>query len=215
VPNHVHQPVTDYIVEEFIDGYIVTFDGLVNGNGKVVFHDSLRFGQGVMETVHSGDHMRFCVSRELPKDLLEAGLKTVEAFGLRKKLFHFEFFRRKDNSLVALEANLRVPGGPAIDVVNIGFQFDLYRQWANVLLYDRFEAPDPFQFRPCCYVSRKNNRSYVLSRSDVQRRFGRHIRVAEDLPEVWRQVLGDYYYILVHESEEELLRMADEIQREC
>ena len=40
--------------------------------------------------------------REIPEDLREAGRKVVEAFNVRERFFHFEFFRLEDGSLVAL-----------------------------------------------------------------------------------------------------------------
>jgi hypothetical protein len=42
----------DYIVEEFVPGDIVTYDGLVDRRGEVVFDSTLTYSAGVMESVN-------------------------------------------------------------------------------------------------------------------------------------------------------------------
>ncbi|MCR4309282.1 MAG: ATP-grasp domain-containing protein, partial [Deltaproteobacteria bacterium] len=45
------KPPVDYIVEEFIQGKIFSFDGLTDRDGNLVFFTSHAFSQGIMETV--------------------------------------------------------------------------------------------------------------------------------------------------------------------
>ena len=42
------------LMEEFIDAEIVTYDGLVDGNGRICFENSLIYGAGVLEYVMGG-----------------------------------------------------------------------------------------------------------------------------------------------------------------
>jgi phosphoribosylaminoimidazole carboxylase (NCAIR synthetase) len=96
----------DYIMEEFIDGKIQTFDGLTDQEGNIVFSSSLIFNQGIMETVNQGLDISCYIPRKLPEDIVELGLKTVEAFKVRERFFHFEFFSLDDGRIVALEVNI-------------------------------------------------------------------------------------------------------------
>ena len=72
-----------------------------------------------METVNEDRHIYFYNLREIPADLEEAGRRVLKAFDVRERFFHFEFFRsRPDGRVVALEVNMRPPGGPIIDMYN-------------------------------------------------------------------------------------------------
>ncbi len=46
------KPVNEYIMEEFINGIICTFDGLTDREGNLVFFTSHQYSQGIMETVN-------------------------------------------------------------------------------------------------------------------------------------------------------------------
>ena len=48
---------TDYFLEGFVAGTIVSFDGLADCEGNLVFATAHTFSQGVMETVNEGRHI--------------------------------------------------------------------------------------------------------------------------------------------------------------
>ncbi|MEP7158259.1 MAG: carboxylate--amine ligase, partial [Chloroflexota bacterium] len=47
------KPATDYIVEEFIGGELVTYDGLTGRDGEIVFDSTFHYSTGVMEVVNA------------------------------------------------------------------------------------------------------------------------------------------------------------------
>ena len=53
----------DYLIEEFIEAGIVTYDGLTDYDGNVVFENSLVYGDGVLEFVLGKDTF-FYVDRQ-------------------------------------------------------------------------------------------------------------------------------------------------------
>jgi hypothetical protein len=67
------KPPIDFIVEEFIDGDIVTFDGLVDQDGRIVFHSSLEYNAGVMELVNERRDFWYYTLRDIPPALESAG----------------------------------------------------------------------------------------------------------------------------------------------
>jgi hypothetical protein len=199
------KPPIDYIMEEFISGVIYSFDGLADRAGNPVFFTSHVFSQGIMETVNEDQDLYYHSLREIPADLEDAGRRTLAAFDVRARFFHIEFFRthrdgrhgdgrHADGRIVALEVNLRPPGGPTMDMFNYANDADLYQEWANVITggpvrtsYDR-----PFF---CGFAGRKPWRTYRHSHDEVMTAFGSQIVHFEHMSPVFHRVLGDAAYV--------------------
>ncbi|MDQ7824838.1 MAG: ATP-grasp domain-containing protein, partial [Candidatus Eremiobacteraeota bacterium] len=119
-------PRQDFFAEEFIDGEIVTFDGLTDREGKPLFYTSHTY-RGMAEALRNNDHIYYYSLREIPEDLVEAGLKAVKIFDVREIFFHIEFFRKNDDGgLIALEVNMRPPGGFTTDMIDYANDMDVY-----------------------------------------------------------------------------------------
>ena len=192
-----------YIIEQFIDGRIETFDGLVDASGGIVFYTSHIYQYGIMEIIRDNLNAAFHSLRQLPDDLTEAGQRALAAFGLRARFFHLEFFRRPDGSLIGLEANMRPPGGPILDMFNFANDFDIYQEWANMVVQGRFNK---HLYNPQCrkyfcgFAGRKFNRSYALSHEALLSRYGRFIAAHESLPPLYSTSMGDYFYLIRSED---------------
>lgn len=193
-----HPPI-DFIFEEFIRGQIITYDGLVNQDGQVVFDSTLSYSDGVMESVNQSMDMWYYIDRETPLDLQAAGRKLVTAYGLRERFFHFEFFRQANGDLYGLEMNMRPPGGMTTDMWNFANDIDIYREYANVVVDNRF---DPKITRPyyCAYISRRFGKEYHYSTDQVLREFGEQIVHHEFISGVFAPALGDYGFLVRAES---------------
>ena len=205
------KPDVPYILEEFVSGQICTFDGLTDRNGQIVFCTSMVYSQGVMEVVNSNDHIYYYTVRDIPTDLEEAGRKVVTTFDVKERFFHLEFFRSADNRLVALEVNMRPPGGPSIDMMNYTHDIDLFRQWARVIVYNHFNAPVQANYF-CGYIGRKAQKHYQYSHQDILHAFGEYIVDTGSLPQVFREAMGDSFYLCRTEDEGDLLEIAHTIQ---
>ena len=205
------KPPLDYILEEAISGDIVTYDGLVDRNGDVVFSSTLTYSIGVLESVRGAD-IYYWIAREIPEDLDEAGQRTVAAFGVRERPFHFEYFRREPHGeLVALEVNMRPPGGLTVDMFDYANDFDFYRMWAEVVATGTTATRTK---RPwfCFYVGRKPSHAYRLSHEDVLARFPELIVHHERIDDVFATAIGSYGYILRGPAEEPLHEAARVMQ---
>jgi len=188
------QPL-DFILEEFIQGQIVTYDGLVDQDGKVVFDSSLRYSDGVMESVTQSVDMWYYIEREVPADLREAGQKLIQAYGLKERFFHFEFFRLESGLLCGLEMNMRPPGGMTIDMWDFANDIDIYREYANVVVNNRFSAE---LTRPyyCAYVSRRFGKQYQFSIDEVLNEYREQVVHHEFISGVFAPALGDYGFLV-------------------
>ena len=207
------KPSVDYLLEEFIQGEIMTFDGLTNSEGEPVFLNSLVYSAGIMETVLGDDHIYYYTLREIPADLEAVGRRVLNAFGVRERLFHFEFFRQHGSGeIYALEVNMRPPGGLTTDMFNYSCDIDIYKAWAGVVAGNGFPYPDYTHKYFCAYVSRKFNRDYAHSHEEILETLGDKCVQHESISGVFSAALGNYGYIVRSPDFDELIAMAEYIQ---
>ena len=191
---YAEKPRHGYFLEEYIEGALYSFDGLVDRDGKLVFATAHHFSDGIMEVVNRNDHVYYYSLREIPQDLEEAGRRLLKAYDLRERFFHFEFFR-SDRGLVALEVNMRPPGGLTTDLFNYANDFDIYREWANVVVHNRFEARWNRAYH-ACYVGRKDWKSYQHSAEAIRARLGGKLVHQERINSLFVRAIGDEGFIL-------------------
>ncbi|MFN2394522.1 MAG: acetyl-CoA carboxylase biotin carboxylase subunit family protein [Bacteroidales bacterium] len=207
------KPDIPCIMEEFINGDIESFDGLTDKCGNLLFFTGHAYDSGVMEVVNNDTHVSYYSFRDVPKDLEEAGRKIIKAFKVKSRFFHFEFFRLHDSGkLVALEVNMRPPGGFTTDMFNYACDFDIYQEWASVVINNKMTAPF-VRKNHVCYVSRKFNKNYVLSHDQVLDKFGSFIIHHDNVPGALAPALGNYGYILRGKELEPVLAAQREIQK--
>jgi hypothetical protein len=185
----------DYIVEEFVSGQIVTYDGLTDRQGRVVFEASLEFDRGIMDVVNQDLEMTYTAVRAIPPDLAAAGRALVSAFGVRERFFHFEFFRLQTGGLVALEVNVRPPGGFTVDMWNFQNDIDIYREWGNLLVKGRIEASAT---RPyfVTWVGRKDRFQYAWTAEQLRERLGTTLVLHARVDDIFARAIGNEGFIL-------------------
>jgi hypothetical protein len=201
----------DYIVEEFIGGELVTYDGLAGRDGEIVFDSTFHYSTGVMEAVNAQLDLYYWIPRAMPADVQQVGQAMARAFDLRERPFHFEIFRTADGRLVPLEVNMRPPGGWTVDMFNYANDIDFYREWANVVVNGRFEATVTRPYN-CLYASRRDISEYVLSHDDVVREYGDLLVHQSRMERVLASAMGDHGFILRGPELEPLIVAAKRIQ---
>ena len=207
------KPPGEYILEEFVDGQIVTYDGLTDRDGVPVFTSSMIYSAGVMETVLDDDLIFYYTVREIPEDLDSAGRRVLEAFDVRERFFHFEFFRPKGSSdLIALEVNMRPPGGLTTDMFNYACDIDIYHAWACIVTGRDFPYPGYTRKYYCCYASRKSNRSYIHNEKEILEKYGDAFRHREAISGVFSRALGDQGFIFRSAELDKVVQIARFIQ---
>lgn len=189
----------DYIMEEYVEGKIHTFDGLTDQDGNIVFSSSMAYKGGIMETVNEGLDMYYYIPKELPEDIVEAGMKTAEAFDLKERFFHFEYFKLDDGRIVALEVNVRPPGGLTLDMFNYANDINIYRAYAELVAQGSF-GQDISRKYNCFYVGRKNFLNYKHSLEDIINNYGNYIVLHEAISPILAPAIGDYGIILRTEN---------------
>jgi Carbamoyl-phosphate synthase L chain, ATP binding domain len=206
-----NKPCRDYILEGFITGTICSFDGLADRSGEIVFYTAHIYSQGIMETVNEGRHVSYYSLRQVPPALEALGRRCVKTFDVRERFFHIEFFQTAPESYVALEVNMRPPGGYTTDMFNFACDIDIYRMWAQLVVTGRRPIPYERKYH-CCYASRKNSLAYRHSHEQIMDRYGRFIVQVASVPGVFSSALGDIGYIFRSPELEEIREITAFIQ---
>ena len=118
----------NYILEEFVDGEIVTFDGVADANAEPIYAASHVTPDSIMEIAHGKKPMWYYVAPEISPELRKMGEAALKAFGAKSRFFHLEFFRLKTakpslgnaGDILGLEVNMRPCGGFTPDMINLG-----------------------------------------------------------------------------------------------
>lgn len=202
----------DYIFEEFIFGDISTFDGLIDKDGNILFLSSFVY-VGVMEIVRDGLDNFYHNQVIIPEDLMEMGLKAVEEFGIRNRFFHLEFFRTEDDGLVALEINVRPPGGWSLDMFNYASDINIYELYAKMILDQEVNKMTDIKYH-CAFLGIKFDTEPKLNHSleESLEKFGDIIVQHGPMADIFAPVMGNYSYILRSKDFKELQEAGDFIK---
>ena len=80
-------------MEEFVNGLIISYDGIANLDKDIIFETSHVFPNPIMDVVNDQSSMYYYSLREIPYDLKQAGHACVKAFYTAGRCFHMEFFK--------------------------------------------------------------------------------------------------------------------------
>ena len=185
-----------FVMEQFVDGLVVTYDGLVNRDGEVVFAASTHYQQSIMDAVNENRHMSYICKPEVDPAVDEAGRRILKAFDVRERFFHIEFFQtRKDKQIIALEVNMRPPGAWMTDAINYSYDIDIYAEWADMVVNNRAGGPHKGKYFTA-YASRKRHIRYSHDHATVLAAHGDKILRHQAIEEVFSRAMGNYAYQL-------------------
>ena len=123
-----------------------------------------------------------------------------------------EFFRLtkakkglgKVGDVVALEVNMRPPGGYTPDMINFAASVDTYKIWADVMCYNKTTVDlnkDKFY---CIYVGRRDRLNYVNSTASILYNYHEHIKVHDRMADILSSALGNEFYIAIFKDYDEM-----------
>ena len=205
-------PAVQYIMEEFIDGTIVSFDGVADSNCVPLFYTSNVFPIPMIDIVNSMEDLSYWTQKNVPETLRDMGFRTIKAFGAKSRFFHCEFFRLntgkkglgEKGDYVALEVNMRPAGGYTPDLINYANSVDCYQIWADMVCYDEvrhqnLEGPHYF----CVYAGRRDCHTYKHSHEEIMEKYGSAMKMCDRIPDVLSLDLGNQMYVINVDTEEE------------
>ena len=203
-----------YIMEEYVDGDLVSYDAIIDSNRNPVFETGI-VEPAVMDIVNKGLDVFYYVEKEMPEKLLDAGRRAVKGFGVKSRFIHLEFFRLNKNKkglgkkgdYVGLESNMRPAGGYTPDMYNYANNTDVYQIWADMIAFDRIEKAqlnEDIEKNYCVYASRRDNKNYVHSHDEIKQKYGNAIVMDERMPDVFAGAMGNYMYTAKFATKEEM-----------
>lgn len=212
---HTRPDDTAFIMEEFIDGIILTYDGIIDHEGIVRFQASHRFEQSIMKVVSDDDHLRYFCLKNVDPEVEKAGRSILEAFGIRERFFHIELFKsNKNGRLIALEVNMRPPGAWMTDAINYSYETDVYSLWARTVVHGGSGAPLEGRYFTG-YASRKDRKHYVHSHEEILRELGDAVVRYDEIDAIFSRASGNRAYQFRADSLDRVREIADYIQNEC
>ena len=229
VPN-----VNNYVLEEFITGDICSYDAIVNSQGKPLFESMTVWPPSIMDIVNKRLDLSYYVDKEIPESLSVIGRKTVEAFNVKSRFVHLEFFRLDSDreglgqkgGFVALEVNMRPAGGYTPDIINYAHSTDVYKIWADMVCFDKSQIASAYQHNAanalslpwkneyyCAFASRRDIHNYVHSDDEVRQRYGSQMVMCERMPEILSGAMGNQMFTVrldTYAEVEEFVRFVHE-----
>ena len=200
-----------YIMEEFVNGYVQTFDGIVDSQGNMLFESGNITPLSLMDIVNTGGDSVYYLVKELPEKIREAGLATVKAFGVKSRFIHLEFFVLNDDQeglgkkgdVLGLEVNMRPAGGYTPDMYNYSQETDVYKIWADMVAFDYNTKPIG-NHHYCAFYSRRDGKTYKLDDYEITMKYGHCLKMAGRIPEALSGAMANQMYVCNFDTEEEM-----------
>lgn len=197
---------TPYFFEKFVPStQVVTYDGLLDSKGKVVFETSLTYMHTPLELVANQKDNAYYIEKELDPKLVEYGRSIVKAFGMKERFFHIEFFKDGDD-YIAIEYNNRMAGGFTVEAYNYAHSIDLFRDYANVVLGQEVEERR-FDPQYCLVATRRDTTHYRYSKEEIYQQYGEQLKAIKRTPDAFADLQGNEAYLLVTPSKQVLEEM--------
>ncbi len=204
-------PSVTYIMEEFINGVICSYDAIIDSKGEPMFETGNITHTALVDVVNEGGNSLYCILKDLPEDTKQKGRAVVKSFDVKSRFVHFEFFRLledqeglgKKGDVVALEVNMRPSGGFTPDMINFAHSTNVYKIWADMIAFDQSTKPVG-QHQFCAYAGRRDGKDFVKSNEEVLEHYRDHMRMSGRIPDVLADAMGNQFYIATFETEEEM-----------
>lgn len=203
------KPDMPFIMEEYINAKMVTYDGLVDREGNVLFENSFVYDKGVMFNVKDDKEMYYYTQLKIDPKLKKLGQKIVKAFDLKERFFHIEFFKDGQEYQV-LEINVRPPGGLSMDMFNYAFDFDFYDAYAALVLNQDMTYPKQAKYS-VMYLGLKSTHKHLHDYNKIREGIQHDLVYEGPMAGIFAPAIGDYTFIYRSHETQKLVDHADAV----
>ena len=204
-------PEDSYVMEEFVPGWICSYDAIVDSHSEVLF-ESMSISPPIMDIVNNQTELIFYVPPSVEPQLQKRGRATVKAFGVKSRFVHMEFFKLtkakkglgKEGDFVGLEVNMRPGGGYMPDMMDFAHSTDVYQLWADMICFDERRLPENPDQQYCVFFGQRDHFHYLHSQQDIMAKYGSRIKMNERMPEVLSTAMGNQMYTALLPTKEDM-----------
>ena len=213
-------PAVSYIMEEFIDAEINSYDAIIDSKGEPIYEAGNCTPNSIMDIVNNMDNSLFYIVKDLAEDTKDFGRKTVKSFGVKSRFVHFEFFRLlsdhegigKKGDLMALEVNMRPSGGYTPEMHNFARETDVYKIFADMIAFDSTLKPEG-KHHFAAFAGLRDGKDFVLSPDDIRRKFAANLKMERRIPDALSEAMGNQMYLATFDTEEEMNNFYSEVTK--
>ncbi len=204
-------PHIPYIMEEFVDAEVNSYDAIIDADGEPVFETGNVTPNSIMDIVNNADNSIYYIVKSLKPDVKKAGRATVKSFGVKSRFVHFEFFRLlkdhkglgKKGDVMALEVNMRPCGGFTPDMINFAHSTNVYKIWADMIAFGHSTVPVG-KHAFCAFAGLRDGKDFVMSHQDIMDKYGEHMKMVDRIPDVLAGAMGNQMYVAVFDTEKQM-----------
>lgn len=137
-------------IEEFVVGDEHSFETL-SVNGKHRWHSLTHYEPTPLNVMQNPwIQWRIYSPKEVASrkydDITKAARKALTCLGMETGLTHLEWFRRQDGTIAVNEVGARPPGAQIVTLMNRAHDIDLFRIWADMMVWDHLPDLPPRKY---------------------------------------------------------------------
>ncbi len=205
-------PKVSYIMEEFVNGQVRTYDAIINSMGEPLFESGNVTPESIMDIVNNNGDCMYYIVKELSPEMRDLGRRTVQAFDVRSRFVHLEFFvlqadqagLGKKGDILGLEVNMRPAGGYTPDLFDFANELDVYKIWADMVAYDRCTVPVNRPHHYCAFCGRRDGKNFVLDHNAIFAKYGSNIKMHGRIPDALSGAMANQMYVANFDTEEDV-----------
>ena len=203
---------TLYIMEEYVRGYVQTYDAIINSRGETLFESGNITPNSCMDIVNDGSECLYYIVKDMPEKILQAGRAVVKEYAVRSRFVHFEFFVLTEDQpglgqigdVIGLEVNMRPSGGYTPEMYNYAYETDVYKIWADMIAFDCNTLPMDRPHHFGAFIGRRDHRNYKMQHEDILREYGHCLKMSSRVPDALSALMANQMYLCNFDSEEEM-----------
>lgn len=201
-----------YIMEEFVNGEVRTYDGIIDSKGEPLFETGNVTPESVMDIVNNNDNSLYYIVKELSPEMREIGRRTVKAFDVKSRFVHLEFFVLKEDQkglgkkgdIIGLEVNMRPAGGYTPDMYDYSNETNVYKLWADMVVFDKITLPTDRPHHFCAFCGRRDGKRFVMDHNAIVAKYGKNLKMSGRIPKALSGAMADQMYMAIFDMEEEM-----------
>ena len=198
-----------YIMEEYVQGYVQTYDAIINSAGEHIFESGNISPVSCMDIVNNCGECLYYIVKDLPDNIRKAGREVVAQYGVKSRFIHFEFFvltadqtgLGKKGDVIGLEVNMRPSGGVTPEMYNYAYETDVYKIWADMIAFDCNTLSMNGSHHYCAFIGRRDHRNYVMDHDAIVAKYGNRLKMSGRVPYALSALMADQMYLCNFDTE--------------